>query len=136
LHHRLPQLRAPRQLALHDRPVLTPRHREDVAHEEVQAEPGKLPRAIGRDWGVLCTLPTGWRSIPERRQLGAPQPPPDELSQVRVESIFTSSRSRTSVSGIRDLLRWRRSVQHTACAIDVGVGRRTIHRDVPGTAEQ
>ena len=40
-------------------PVLAPRHREDVAHEEVQAKPRKLPSAIGRQRHGAEDTPVG-----------------------------------------------------------------------------
>jgi hypothetical protein len=46
---RPPQLAAPRERALHHRPVLTPRDRERIAHEELEAQPRKLPGEIGRN---------------------------------------------------------------------------------------
>jgi hypothetical protein len=59
LNHLPPQFRAPRQLALHDRPVLAPRRGEYVAHKKVQAEPRELPGAIGRERHGAHDTPPG-----------------------------------------------------------------------------
>jgi hypothetical protein len=49
-------------------------------------------------------------------------------------AVFSRSDSDGQKSALTARVQY--TVQHKASAIDVGVGRRTIHRDAPCTAEQ
>ena len=81
LNHRPSQLRASRQLALHDRPVLPPRRRENVAPDEMAPEPRELPSAsaIGRGRHGAEDTPAGASVYVQER---------DTVSDGKVDVLF------------------------------------------------